>query len=1297
MKRGTLGLTIFVAASLAATALVWWRQELRQKDAAARAVATDPAVGAKRLGAFLQLPLSFELNQGQAPKEAEFLARGSAYNLFLTPRGSVLGLYKYVRWPNEADSKRGIRITERSDHGEFKQTLLAVELVGSNPAARATPLEKSSGKVNYYVGLDHKDWMEGISVYNKVKYESVYPGIDLVYYGNQRQVEHDYVVSPGGNPKAIKFAVEGAEKVEVDAKGNLVATADNNQIELHKPVIYQEENGARTEIEGGYVLEQGNLVSFRIADYDASKQLVIDPVLKYSTFLGAAGEDGAWALALDADGNIYVSGISNSVTPVHLRQDQTPKPFSPGRLVSTPSLTYPLKAPYLLDSAKRWNGSICCGGNDSGRVVVSKLNPNLVAADQLVYSTYIGSFAGTDGIHRTCPLLPTPGCSGDAHFARGWDEGFGIAAGSDGKAYVTGQTEGLDFPTTPDAIRPYHPGPRCGTATIDAAGNAHCGAAFNAYQDHPRDAFLSIFSPTGTLLYSTLIGGHGSDTGQSVAIVDRGPVENQGIWLVAEAQSVDFFYNNHTPVGGKLCTNPKGCGAMPRLVWPPTTGFPSVNSYQVELNQAPRTSRFLGPGVSMVGGVYPTTKPIKCTDPATGLQNDGLHGKGMACWRDTYVIRLNITGTTVLFSTLLGGSGDDAAYGIIVDPATGAAYLSGGADSTDFPTTAGAFQTCHNGNGGYPQDFDAPSSNPNGSPLDPTTGPAPSFQASNPPGYTGYIRTNRATPQVVVPGSVFPCNLSPSPQTWDFEGVRPPTQKWHPDDDAFIAKFDRTGHLLYSSYLGGSADDDSGNVANDYAGDFGRAIAIDATGNAYVTGFTKSSNPLVCPVPPPTDCNPERGYCGCDPKLMDGRRVAFPVTTTGFQTKLARDPRGECDPANTPIPPGFDPAIDRGPECVPPINRHHANAFLLKIDTTRPTTTPYGSTWVPKAKPAGLAPVVPGANSALLYSTYIGGTGNDEGYSVTVDFFGNAYVTGLGQSESWVTFPVASIPPSFPIKNPVSRGMGCTACGQHLNGITNGTPPGPSHPGYPQQFSDAFVTKIDTNAVGPLSLVWSTFLGGNSDEVGHGIVYLARDTPRFAGVVVGGLTNSDPQLPSLQGPSRAEDLRNTASLDLTSPDWPSPPMAANPAEEMFIAMIDESADPGGFPTITLDATPGPTPNSFVLKVVEPNFTGAVDVSVGPLPAGTTARFTPPSPFAPGQGQIVGAGTVTLTVRAATPGTININGKVGYLNGVTVGNLTLPVKTITVRAGGPPPDGSTPPHAGSGTAPPAGQPVAAGHQ
>ena len=284
-----------------------------------------------------KLPLSFEANQGQADEQVNFLSRGSGYTLFLTSTEAVLALQQ------KAVGSRQTAVSLSSDPRPWtldprltssdseprtpnSEVILRMQLVGTNPNPQVAGLEELPGKVNYFRGSDPQKWRTDIPTYAKVKYQDVYPGVDLVYYGNQRQLEYDFVVAPGADPKTIRLAFDGLVgaihelPLRIADNGDLVLLTDSGEVRFLKPQIYQEIDGVKRPIEGRYVflppktpnseLTDSELkeVGFEVAAYDNGKPLIIDPVLSYSTYLGGSSRDNGFGIAVDPSGNVYVTG-----------------------------------------------------------------------------------------------------------------------------------------------------------------------------------------------------------------------------------------------------------------------------------------------------------------------------------------------------------------------------------------------------------------------------------------------------------------------------------------------------------------------------------------------------------------------------------------------------------------------------------------------------------------------------------------------------------------------------------------------------------------------------------------------------------------------------------------------------------------------------------------------------------------------------------------------------------------------------------------------------------------------------
>src|SRR3989442_1677118 len=413
-----------------------------------------------------KLPLRFEANRGQTDSRVRFLSRGKGYTLFLTPTEAVLAL-------------RG------------REQVVRMQFEGANPNAQITGLEKLPGIVNYFFGQDRTKWRTNIPTYAKVKHNDVYPGIDIAYCGNGRQLEFDFIVAAGAKPNAIKVAVEGADRLDVDAQGDLVLHVGDRQLRLQKPLVYQAVNGIRQEVSGGYVLTNPHQVSFQVAAYDASRPLIIDPALFYSTYLGGSGDDIGNSIAVDDAGNAYVTGVADPTDfPTTLGAFQTASGGGGDAFVTKLNLT---------GSALVYSTYLGGSDGDVGRGIAVDATGNVYVSGftgSTNFPTTLGAFQTTYGggaldafvakVDPTGSVLVYSTYLGGSDI----DGSVGIAVDAAGNAYVTGGTSSTNFPTTPGAFQ--------------TAGGA---------------AFLTKGSPTGTgLAYSTrpagVSGGHG---GQGVA------------------------------------------------------------------------------------------------------------------------------------------------------------------------------------------------------------------------------------------------------------------------------------------------------------------------------------------------------------------------------------------------------------------------------------------------------------------------------------------------------------------------------------------------------------------------------------------------------------------------------------------------------------------------------------------------------------------------------------------------------------------------------------------------------------
>jgi len=557
---------------------------------------SDDAVRVRVIDAFGKLPLSFEANRGQTDSQVRFLSRSLQHTLLLAPTEAVLVFV--TREHPEGGQGQGAK-AKLGKPGTATRTVLRMTFLGANPDARVTGREELPGKANYFVGNDPASWRTNVPTYARVHYEDLYPGIDLVYYGNQRQLEYDFVVRPAADPRRIALSFRGAHRLEVDPQGDLVLHTAAGAIRQLKPIIYQEVAGRRVEISGGYVLRDGQRVGFHVAAYDTSLPLIIDPSLAYSTYLGGGGFDEGRGIAVDATGNAYVTGFTDSPD-------------------------FPIAGAFQTTL-----------GGGFGDAFVTKLDP---AGSALVYSTYLGG--------------------------NGFDQGTGIAVDSTGNAYVTGFTASTNFPTTGGAFQTATGGP----------------------SDSPTDAFVTKLNPAGAaLVYSTYLGGNGIDLGTGIAVDSTGNAYVTGFTQPAANQSSPNF-----PTTAGAFQTVFGGGSSDAFV----TRLNFAGSglvYSTYLGGSDFDEGF-GIALGAGGNAYVTGSTDSTNFPTTaGVFQTASGGGG-----DAFVTRLAATGSTLVYSTYLGGSGFDEGSAIAVD-ASGNAYVTGDTGSINFPIMGGAFQTASGG------------------------------------------------------------------------------------------------------------------------------------------------------------------------------------------------------------------------------------------------------------------------------------------------------------------------------------------------------------------------------------------------------------------------------------------------------------------------------------------------------------------------------------------------------------------------------------------------------------------------
>ena len=540
--------------------------------------------------ALLAVPLSFEANQGQTNSQVKFLSRGEGYSLFLTSYEAVFTL----RPPASATTAPPV---------------FRIALRGADRGAKVTGADKRAGVANYYIGNDPRKWRSGITTYGKVKYQSIYPGIDAVFYGNQRQLEYDFVVSPGADPKQISLGLTGA-KPSLDADGNIVLKLADGDLALKKPVVYQNVAGEKKIVEASYTLA-GNNVRFHLGKYDHNQTLVIDPVFTYLTYLGGSSVDRIGgitgvgqvtspnqALAIDSAGNVYVAGetLSTDFPLVNAYQSAT---RTPGYTAFVSALnatgTALLYSTYL--------GGSVSGGNPGSDIASAIAWDSFDNAVYVVGTATNSDFPTTPGAFQTknpngtyYPFVAKFSASGQLTNSTflgaggaGYEYGLGVAADSLGQAYIVGYTSYIHctaqslqncFPTTAGAVIP-----GSNVAVDTNSGNG----------------FVSVLNPSlSTLLYSTLLGDpNGASTGYGT-----------------EAFGVTVDPNGNFYVVGQTgaATLPVTAGAFQRTLVP-SNGIPVVG---FAAKFGPVSAR----GASLLYLTYLGATSLTFTDVATAVAAD---------------------------------------------------------------------------------------------------------------------------------------------------------------------------------------------------------------------------------------------------------------------------------------------------------------------------------------------------------------------------------------------------------------------------------------------------------------------------------------------------------------------------------------------------------------------------------------------------------------------------------------------------------------------------------------------------
>jgi len=619
-------------------------------------------------------PVAFEPNRGQDASGAEFVAYGDGFALSLRPGRADLAA---------------------------SGTHLGTVLVGARKPAGGVGESPLPGVANYFKGDDRSGWIQGVPTFARVRYRAIYPGVDLVYYGNEGKLECDFEVAPGADPGAIRLRYDGARGLHVDAAGDLIVQTASGALREHRPVIYQDIAGTRREIAGSYRI-QGKTVTFALAAYDRARALVIDPVLSWSTFVAYSGSPGGSlgeGVAADSSGNVYMIGSTLSTAG---DSDILISKFnSAGSNVFATHFGSAYND-YGHALAVDSTGNIYFAGETTdGQTFEAALAGKLDTSGNVLFSGYLNQYAlrgyGQDvayavaldsagdfyvGGGTTSPYFQYSTGAAQTALAGGWD-GFvakytssgtamyatflggagsdavyAIAVDSSGNAYVTGSTLSTDFPITSGAFQ-----------TRNGAGSG--------------TAFVTKLSPTLGMVYSTYLGGSVSDTGYAIAVDPGGAA-----YVTGETSSTNF------PVAGAIQSSFGGGAGDVFLT--KLNGNGQTLAYSTYLGGS---AEDFGSGVAVdaAGNAYITGGTLSTNFPALNAFQASNRGAANAL-----VAAVDPTGGTLLFSSYLGGNGSPGSGGdygnAVVASCAAGLVVTGATASADFPVTGGAFLGTYSGN-----------------------------------------------------------------------------------------------------------------------------------------------------------------------------------------------------------------------------------------------------------------------------------------------------------------------------------------------------------------------------------------------------------------------------------------------------------------------------------------------------------------------------------------------------------------------------------------------------------------------
>lgn len=667
-------------------------------------------------------PLYFIPNEGQVDEKAFFYAKASRYTLWLTKEGLVFDSTIRTKKERKDSRPRDPKKTTNPEDFIYERDVSKFVFLDAKENPKIVPVDMTEHKVSYFIGNDPRKWRSGITTSEAVLYEGLYENVDLRVYGVEKQIEYDWVVKPDGDFGDIRFKYTGVKGTRIDEGGNLVVEQKFGQLCHKKPESYQVISGRRIEVDVEYTKVGDDTYGFNAGEYDPDYDLIIDPlVLVYSTYLGGISADYGEGIAVDSSGSAYIAGytLSSNFPTINAFQSIHTDPnwswdafvtkFSPdgSSLVYSSYLGGGDSDPGPTNMGDDFGLGIAVDSSGSAYITgytksywfptqsayqINRLGLidaflTKFSADgaSLVFSTYLG---GT-----------------------GVDYGSGISVDGDGSAYVTGNTASTDFPI------------------VSAYQENHAGG--------DRDVFLTKFSANGlSLAYSTYLGGALNDYGKSVAVDSSGSAYVTGYTASANFPTQGAYQGSHaggtydafvtkfsaggsslvysTYMGGSgtgdagsdnaLGIDVDGGGSAYLTGWTRSTSFPTQSAYQGSHNGGDYdafVTKFSASGASLDYSTYLGGSGGDAGYAIAVDANGAAHVGGITIstdfpvhnayqtelggFDDAIVTRLSEAGSSLVYSTYLGGSGGEGAFGIAVDT-KGSAYIAGRTNGSDFPT-----------------------------------------------------------------------------------------------------------------------------------------------------------------------------------------------------------------------------------------------------------------------------------------------------------------------------------------------------------------------------------------------------------------------------------------------------------------------------------------------------------------------------------------------------------------------------------------------------------------------------------